>query len=110
MSKLRSVLPLIVAGALHPLAAQSHDVPLSSLDLTRMRVQAAGGRGAATAQNVAQADHSIDGNPIHIGGRAFAGGVGTRATSTLFIDLGGRAERFTAMVGADDNPLPPPPT
>src|SRR5205823_2007344 len=74
------------------------------------RVQAAGGRGAATAQNVTQADHSIDGNPIHIGGRAFAGGVGTRATSTLFIDLGGRAERFTAMVGADDNPLPPPPT
>ena len=29
--------------------------------------------------------------------------------SVLFVTLGGGAERFTAMVGADDNPPPAPP-
>src|SRR3954470_225613 len=83
------------------------DVPLASLDLSKMRVQPAGGR-AGQAATTAQANKSIDGNPLRIGGRDFAEGVGTRATSVLLFDLGGRAELFTAMVGADDNPLPPP--
>lgn len=98
------------------------DVPLASLDLTKMKVQVAGGRGGAT-QNGAQANKSIDGNPIRIGGKEFSNGVGTRATSVLFVNLNGGAERFTATVGADDNPIampqaapgqpaptPPPPT
>ena len=84
------------------------DVPLASLDLAKMRVQPAGGR-AAQAQTVAQANKSIDGNPLHIGGREFAEGVGTRATSVLFVNLAGGADRFSAMVGADDNPTPAPP-
>ena len=85
------------------------DVSLASLDLTKMKVQAAGGRGGATAQNVAQANRSIDGNPIRIGGKEFSTGVGTRATSVLFVNLNGSAERFTASVGADDNPIVLPP-
>jgi len=98
------------------------DVPLASLDLTKMKVQASQSRGAP-AQTVAQANKSIDGNPIRIGGKEFSNGVGTRATSVLFVNLNGGAERFTAMVGADDNPIvlpqatpgqpaptPPPPT
>jgi alpha-galactosidase len=85
------------------------DVPLASLDLAKMKVQAAGGRGPAAAQNVAQANKAIDGNPIHIGGKEFSNGVGTRATSVLFVNLNGGAERFTAMVGADDNPIVLPP-
>ena len=79
------------------------DVPLASLDLSKMRVQGGGGRGGQ--QTVAQANESIDGNPLRIGGKEFADGVGTRATSVLFVSLGGRADRFTAMVGADDNPI-----
>src|SRR5262245_30462680 len=79
------------------------DVALASLELARMRVQPAGGR-PGQAQTVAQANRSIDGNPLRIGGRSFETGVGTRATSVLFLNLGGGAERFTAMVGADDNP------
>src|SRR3954471_555559 len=82
------------------------DVSLSSLDLGKMRVQAGGGRGGQ--QTVAQANKSIDGNPIRVGGRVFAEGVGTRATSVLFVNLAGGADRFSAMVGADDNPVPPP--
>ena len=85
------------------------DVPLASLDLAKMKVQAAGGRGGANARNVAQANKSIDGNPIRIGGKEFATGVGTRATSVLFVNLDGAAERFTASVGADDNPIVLPP-
>src|SRR5689334_5662375 len=81
------------------------EVPLASLDLVKMKVQAAGGRGGANAQNVAQANKSIDGNPIRIGGKEFSAGVGTRATSVLFVNLNGAAERFTASVGADDNPI-----
>src|SRR6185436_235484 len=102
-----SFVPLVFAAALS--APRSADVPLATLDLTKMRVQAAGGRGGATAQSVAQANKSIDGNPLRIGGKEFAAGVGTRATSVLFVNLAGGADRFTAMVGADDNPVPPPP-
>jgi len=83
------------------------DVPLASLDLAKMKVQPGGGRG--TPQTVAQANKSIDGNPIHIGGREFASGVGTRANSVLFVQLNGGADHFSALVGADDNPIPPPP-
>ncbi len=102
---------VVVAGATLVLAspfprAHRADVSLASLDLAKMRVQPGGGRGGQ--QTVAQANRSIDGNPIRIGGKRFDGGVGTRATSVLFLNLGGGASRFSAMVGADDNPLPPP--
>jgi alpha-galactosidase len=104
-------LPLMFGLGVNVPPPYGADVPLASLDLGKMRVQAAGGRGGATAQNVAQANRSVDGNPIRMGGREFASGVGTRATSVLFVDLAGRADRFTATVGADDNPpLPPPGT
>jgi alpha-galactosidase len=94
---------LAASDATHPHA----DVPLASLDLAKMRVQPAGGR--AQTSTTAQANKSIDGNPLRIGGREFAGGVGTRATSVLFVNLAGGVDRFSATVGADDNPIPPPP-
>jgi alpha-galactosidase len=95
---------LLVAAA--GTTARRADIPLGSLDLAKMKVQA-GGRGGQ--QTVAQANKSIDGNPIHIGGREFASGVGTRANSVLFVQLNGGAEHFSAMVGADDNPIQVPP-
>src|ERR1043165_5431290 len=100
MNKLLAV--LLVAGL-----TRRADVPLASLDLTKMRVQPAGGRG--NTQNGAQANKSSDGTPIRIGGREFAEGVGTRATSVLFVNLAGGAERFSALVGGEDNPPPAPP-
>ncbi len=102
-----AAVPLLAASVIRSRAA---DVALASLDLTKMRVQAAGGRGGgAPPQNVAQANKSIDGKTLRIGGREFPEGVGTRATSVLFLNLNGGAQTFTAMVGADDNPLPAPP-
>ena len=104
---------LLLTVAATPLVAsrlptRRASVPLASLDLAKMKVQAAGGRGGQ-AQTVAQGNKSIDGNSIRIGGKEFASGVGTRATSVLFVNLNGGAERFSAMVGADDNPIVLPP-
>ena len=90
-------------------AQRPGDVSLASLDLARMRVQiVAGGRGGAPPANVAHANKAIDGRAIRIGGKEFAEGVGTRATSVLFVNLAGGAARFTAMVGVDDNAPPTP--
>jgi alpha-galactosidase len=49
-----------------------------------------------------QADKSVEGNPLSIGGKEFERGLGTHASSTFQIDLKGGAERFTAFVGVDD--------
>ena len=100
------VAPFLAAASF--VARRQADVPLASLDLGKMRVQPAGGRGGQ-APTPAQANKSIDGNTLRVGGKNFAEGVGTRATSVLFVNLAGGSARFSAMVGADDNPLPPPP-
>jgi alpha-galactosidase len=49
-----------------------------------------------------QVDKSVDGNPLTIGGRPFAHGLGTHAAFSQWIDLAGTAQRFTASVGIDD--------
>src|SRR5215213_9101403 len=90
----RLTLVALAASALaaSPALRRTADVPLASLDLKKMRVQRGGGRGQP--QTVAQANKSIDGNPIRIGGKEFAEGVGTRATSVLFVNLAGGADQF----------------
>ncbi|MEP6834634.1 MAG: NPCBM/NEW2 domain-containing protein, partial [Gemmatimonas sp.] len=112
LSGLQKLLLLVIGAGAIVAASPAHprraDVPLASLDLARMKVQQAGGRGGQ-AQTVAQANTSIDGNPIRIGDRSYASGVGTRATSVLFVNLNAGAERFSAMVGADNNLVTTPP-
>ncbi|MCX6902005.1 MAG: NPCBM/NEW2 domain-containing protein [Verrucomicrobia bacterium] len=49
-----------------------------------------------------QANKSVDGHPLSIGGKRFEHGLGTHAISFFGIALGGKAERFTAKVGVDD--------
>lgn len=46
-------------------------------------------------------NQSVDHHPLSIGGRAFANGIGTHATSSVSVDLNG-AESFSAWVGVDD--------
>ncbi len=96
------LLPLLAAFSPAPPRAR---VALAELDLTKMKVQP-GFRGQADS---ARANRSVEGNPLRIGGREYAEGVGTRANSVLFVRLGGGSERFTALVGADDNAPPPAP-
>ncbi len=48
------------------------------------------------------ANRSVDGKPLTLGGKRFEHGLGTHANSVFRIALGGKAERFTATVGVDD--------
>jgi len=48
------------------------------------------------------ANQSVDGHPLFLDGKRFEHGLGTHANSTLRVALGGKAERFTATVGIDD--------
>ncbi|MDB6019554.1 MAG: Alpha-galactosidase [Pedosphaera sp.] len=47
-------------------------------------------------------NQSVDGNPLRISGQSFARGLGTHAESTLYVNLNGNTEKFTAVVGVDD--------
>jgi len=49
-----------------------------------------------------QVDKSFSGKPLAVAGRKFERGIGTRALSTLWLELDGRVERFQAFVGVDD--------
>ncbi|NDV46726.1 melibiase [Paludibacter sp. 221] len=67
-------------------------IPLSELNLSMM----------TTGWSSAKANRSIDGNPLTMGGKVYRNGVGTHADSKMMIALEGRAARFTALVGVDD--------
>jgi alpha-galactosidase len=73
-------------------AGASESIWLSALDLSK------------TDQDwgSAQANKSVDGHGLSIGGKKFEHGVGTHANSTLQIAVNGKAEQFSAKVGLDD--------
>ncbi len=50
----------------------------------------------------AQPCKSVDGNPLRLGGKTYARGVGSHARSEIALDLKKAATRFEAMVGIDD--------
>lgn len=72
-------------------ALEAKTTPISSLDLSKME----------TGWGKARAKQSVDGNPLNIGGKAFADGVGTHAESTFVLKLDGQAREFRAAVGVD---------
>ncbi|NPV82463.1 MAG: alpha-galactosidase [Candidatus Aminicenantes bacterium] len=49
-----------------------------------------------------KANKSVDGNPLTIAGQVFERGLGTHAESNCRIRLDGKALRFQALVGVDD--------
>jgi alpha-galactosidase len=49
-----------------------------------------------------QIDKSAGGNAISLGGKTYERGIGVQAGSRIIINLKGRATRFTATVGVDD--------
>lgn len=50
-------------------------------------------------------DKSVAGNPLQAGGRTYQGGLGTHAFSGIQYDLGGKFNRFTAIVGQDQEEM-----
>jgi len=51
---------------------------------------------------IPHAKQSIEGNGLSVGGQKFDRGVGTHAISHMRLDLNGKASRFSAFVGVDD--------
>ena len=87
------LISLTLAITLLPLGpAAAETVWLSSLDLTKLKQ----GWGKP------QVDRSIRETPLSVGGHKFERGVGTHATSSLWIELAGGSEKFLASVGVDD--------
>lgn len=83
-----SLLACLVSSA----ALATEVVPLTSLDLGKMRQ----GWGQP------QINRSIREKRLSIAGKTYATGIGTHANSRLWIDLAGGSDRFLASVGVDD--------
>jgi len=67
-------------------------IHLSSMDITKMT----SGWGKPVANK------SIENKPLTMAGKIYDTGIGTHATSVMYIDLKGQAQRFTAIVGLDN--------
>ncbi len=81
----------LLLGATAALSAET--VYLDSLDLSKIRQ----GWGQP------QVNRSMRETPLSIGGVKFERGVGTHASSFLWVDLAGGSEKFSAKVGLDDS-------
>ena len=46
-------------------------------------------------------NQSVDGNPLRIGEEQFSNGLGTHATSKIRLELGGKYQALSGLVGAD---------
>ncbi|MHC1708153.1 MAG: NPCBM/NEW2 domain-containing protein [Bacteroidales bacterium] len=55
-----------------------------------------------TGWGISKSKHSVDGNALKVGGKAYSRGVGTHAVSKVMFDLKGSATGFSAIVGVDD--------
>ncbi len=74
-------------------AGRADTVRLDELDLTNVR----------QSWGAPHANQSVTGQPLAIGGQSYDHGLGTHAASVLYVDLAGRAQRFTARVGVDND-------
>ncbi|MGO4462263.1 sulfatase-like hydrolase/transferase [Streptomyces sp. M-16] len=79
-------------------AAPTADAYLSDLPW----VSAANGWGPVERDRSNGRKEAGDGTPIAFGGVTYAKGLGVHAPSEVVYHLGGRADRFTALVGIDD--------
>lgn len=84
---------MVVIFALFAIGARADEVAVSSLDLKTMHQDWGNPRSGK----------SVDSKPMKIAGQSFTSGIGTHATSEMWIDLKGGGERFTAQVGVDDD-------
>ena len=78
---------LACAASIHAAELQVETLPLKTL---------------STGWGKPMPNKSIGGAPLRVGGKAFARGIGTHAPSVLLLSLDGKATRFTAKVGVDD--------
>jgi len=87
----KGILVLLFLSMTQIVRAQ-HTVWLDDLDL----------KVATVGHGNPEANKSVSGKPLTIAGQVYKRGFGTHAESTLFIELDGKAKKFTAFVGLDD--------
>lgn len=93
--RLRFRFSVLLASALTALSLPAAEtVSLTDLDLTQLHFE---------GWKKPVANRALSGKPLSIGQKQFERGIGTRATSTLWLELDGQTERFTASAGVDDN-------
>lgn len=80
------------ADDLHASNAPTNALWLDTLELSKV----------SSEWQTPQAGHSIDKNPLTLGGVVYPRGIGTHAQSQMTVDLKGIATRFRSMVGVDD--------
>lgn len=85
---------LLVVAALVARGQTAAKFGLHELDLSAMT--------PGTGRGMAVANRSASGGELRIGGEKFARGIGTRAFSTLMVELDGRAVVLTGRAGPDD--------
>ncbi len=90
--KMHSLSLVTLASLALCLPAKADTLGIDTLDLSKVE------QGWGTPQR----NRSVEGHELSIGGRKFAQGLGTHADGVLRIALGGKAQRFTASVGVDD--------
>ncbi len=73
-------------------APRSSEVHLESLDISQITQE----------WGDPQRDKSVDGHTLSVAGVKYLRGIGTHAASRFIIDLGGKAESFSALCGLDD--------
>ena len=88
----RTLVPLFLLSLVTS-PTRADTISLTSLDLTHLQV---------AAWSAPRVDKSFGGRPLSIGGRIYEHGLGTRATTTVWLELDGKADTFTALVGVDD--------
>jgi alpha-galactosidase len=93
MTRVATVVLGVVSLSFFALAREPESVWLSSLDLSPV-IQGWG---------KPMADKSVTGKPLSIAGQKFEHGVGTHADGFIWLDLKGGAEKFSALVGVDDD-------
>jgi alpha-galactosidase len=73
-------------------SVSAQNFPLEKLNLELM----------STGWEKAHVNRSIENNELSIGGKKFDKGVGTHANSSIRVSVDGKAKRFVALVGVDD--------
>lgn len=89
-----AALGLLLIG---PALTRAQDVPTNTLRVETMDLSK-----MTTGYGTPNADKSIDGHPLTLGGTVYPHGIGTHAESVFTINLHGSATHFDAVVGVDD--------
>ncbi len=95
----RFVIGLIMTSAMGLLAAAAHaeTIWLSTLDLSKVKV---------TDKTRPAVDKTINGNPLTINKQVYPRGVCVNGYTVLYVRLDGGSDRFSAVVGVDDESAP----